>query len=108
MNFRRATLNDCNRLAELNHQLIRDEGHRNPMTVPELEQRLRGWLAGEYAALIFEDDGEVVSVRAVSRGAGGTLPAATLCHAQSPSDKELAGKAIEILRTQIWPKRTSV
>jgi hypothetical protein len=35
MTYRRATTNDCPRLAELNHQLIRDEGHRNRMTVPQ-------------------------------------------------------------------------
>src|SRR5215468_2732123 len=61
MNFRRATLDDCALLAELNHQLIRDEGHRNKMTVSELEQRTRGWLASEYAAILFEDGGEVVA-----------------------------------------------
>src|SRR5678815_350483 len=61
MTFRFATLDDCPRLAELNHQLIRDEGHRNPMTVAELEQRIRGWLAGEYRAVLFEDAGEVVA-----------------------------------------------
>jgi hypothetical protein len=32
----------CALLAELNHQLIRDEGHRNRMTVPELKRRMRG------------------------------------------------------------------
>lgn len=41
MNSRRATLADCALLAELNHQLIRDERHRNKMTVPELELRMR-------------------------------------------------------------------
>lgn len=35
-------------------QLIQDEGHRNRMTVAELEQRMRGWIAGEYRAVIFE------------------------------------------------------
>ena len=34
--FRIATDEDCRLLAELNHQLIRDEGHRNRMTVPKL------------------------------------------------------------------------
>jgi hypothetical protein len=53
MNFRRATSEDCALLAELNQQLIRDEGHRNKMTVPELEQRMKDWLASEYAAAIF-------------------------------------------------------
>jgi GNAT superfamily N-acetyltransferase len=61
MTFRRATLNDCALLAELNHQLIRDEGHRNKMSVPELEERMKGWLASEYAAVIFEDRKEIVA-----------------------------------------------
>jgi len=59
--FRPATLDDCPLLAELNHQLIQDEGHRNRMTLPELEQRMRCWLAGEYRAVIFEDGGDVVA-----------------------------------------------
>jgi hypothetical protein len=45
MTFHRATQDDCALLAELNHRLILDEGHRNRMTVPELEQRMRGWLS---------------------------------------------------------------
>jgi hypothetical protein len=61
MTFRTATLDDCPRLAELNHQLIRDEEHRNPMTVSELEQRMRGWLSGDYRAIIYEDGGEVAA-----------------------------------------------
>ena len=43
-------------LAAMNHRLIRDEGHRNPMSVAELEERMRGWLGGEYKAAIFEDE----------------------------------------------------
>jgi len=61
MTFRSATLNDCPRLAELNHQLIGHEGHRNSMTVPELEQRMRSWLSRDYRAIIYEDGGEVVA-----------------------------------------------
>ena len=61
MNFRHATSDDCAELAELNRQLIRDEGHRNKMTIPELEQRMKNWLVSGYAAVIFEIDGEVVA-----------------------------------------------
>jgi hypothetical protein len=42
-------------LGGLNHQLIQDEGHRNPMTVPELVNRMRLWLETDYRASIFED-----------------------------------------------------
>jgi ribosomal protein S18 acetylase RimI-like enzyme len=60
MHYRFATVDDAPRLAPLNHALIRDEGHRNPMTVPELVERMAGWLAGAYQAVAFEDDGEIV------------------------------------------------
>ncbi len=52
-----ASVTDCSMLAAWNYQLIRDEGHRNPMDVLELEERMRGWLvSGEYQAIIFEED----------------------------------------------------
>jgi predicted acetyltransferase len=52
-----ASVEDCSMLAAWNYQLIRDEGHRNPMDVWELEERMRGWLvSGEYLAVIFEAD----------------------------------------------------
>jgi predicted acetyltransferase len=55
MQYRFATLADCPTLAVMNHQLIQDEGHRNPMTVAQLEERMCGWLtSGEYKAVIFE------------------------------------------------------
>lgn len=53
MHYRLATPADCRLLAEFNAQLIRDEGHRNPMSVAELAERMRAWLAGEYRAVIF-------------------------------------------------------
>ena len=61
MKVRPATQGDCGLLAELNHQLIQDEEHRNPMTVSQLEQPMRDWLAGQYRAFIFESEGEVVA-----------------------------------------------
>jgi GNAT superfamily N-acetyltransferase len=60
MNYRRATVADAPALAAMNWQLIRDEGHRNPMTVAELTTRMANWLAGEYEAILFEDSGQVV------------------------------------------------
>ena len=53
LTFRKAGPADAPRLAILNQQLIQDEGHRNPMTLAELEERMREWLNGEYAACQF-------------------------------------------------------
>ena len=55
-----AEAGDVPKLASMNHELIEDEGHRNPMTLPELEARLRVWLAGAYMATVFERDDLVV------------------------------------------------
>lgn len=60
MQFRLATLDDANRLAAMNQALIRDEGHRNPMSLAELEVRMAGWLAGEYRAAVFDDEAKPV------------------------------------------------
>lgn len=51
--LRPATVDDLPLLAEMNRQLIEDEGSRNPMGLPALAERMRGWLAGEYAAVVF-------------------------------------------------------
>jgi hypothetical protein len=60
MEYRRADAGDVPALAEMNARLIRDEGHRNPMTVAELTTRLAGWLAGEYEAVLFEEAGAAI------------------------------------------------
>jgi hypothetical protein len=56
MRHRIANIEDCEILGELNHQLIKDEGHRNSMTTPELIERMRSWLITDYRASTFEDD----------------------------------------------------
>lgn len=103
MNFRRAAANDCALLAELNHQLIRDEGHRNPMTVPELEERMKGWLASDYAAVIFEDGGELVAY-ALFREEPKEIYFRQLFIVRHRRRRGIGREAVEILRSQIWPK----
>jgi predicted acetyltransferase len=104
MNFRRATLDDCALLAELNHQLLHDENHRNKkMSLPELEQRMRGWLASEYAAVIFEKDGEVVA-HALYREQPEEIYLRQLFVARNRRRKGIGREVFEILRTKIWPK----
>jgi GNAT superfamily N-acetyltransferase len=40
-------------LAEMNQQLIQDEGHRNAMNLQQLKNRMRDWLSGAYNAALF-------------------------------------------------------
>ncbi len=109
MTFRGATPGDCPVLAELNHQLIRDEGHRNAMTVPELEQRMRGWLTGKYRAVIFEDGDEVVAY-ALYREQLEEIYLRQLFVVRNRRRQGLGRRAVEILRSEIWPnnKRLTV
>ena len=46
LTWREALASDLGLLADWNQQLIRDEGHRNRMTVAQLEERMRLWLKG--------------------------------------------------------------
>ena len=45
----------------LNHQLVADENHPNKMDVAALTERMRGFLAGDYTAILFEQDDVVVA-----------------------------------------------
>jgi ribosomal protein S18 acetylase RimI-like enzyme len=72
MHLREATAEDLPLLAELNFQLIQDQGSSNPMSVSELQERMRKWLAGEYRAVIFEVESEPVAY-GVFRSAEGDI-----------------------------------
>jgi ribosomal protein S18 acetylase RimI-like enzyme len=61
MRHRFARSEDAELLAQFNHQLIQDEGHRNAMTIPELVDRMGSWLANDYRASIFEDGSSIVA-----------------------------------------------
>lgn len=52
--YRPATVDDADLLASMNARLIRDEGHRNIMSVQQLTKRMSDWLADEYQACVFE------------------------------------------------------
>ena len=56
LSWREASASDLDLLADWNHQLIREEGHRNAMTVEQLRERMRKWLQGEYRAVVFSFD----------------------------------------------------
>lgn len=106
---RPAKRSDVALLAELNHQLIRDEGHRNPMTVPQLRKRMRGWLGGEYKAVLFEDDSKVVAY-ALYREEPTQIYLRQFFVRRERRRKGYGSQAMQILRGQIWPgdKRLTV
>jgi ribosomal protein S18 acetylase RimI-like enzyme len=104
MKYRIATLDDCRLLAGMNLQLLQDERHRNRfMTLPQLEERMRGFLSGEYRGFIFEEDGDIVAY-ALYREQPDEIYLRQLF---VPRDRRRRGhgrSAMEILRSDIWPK----
>ena len=100
--WREASESDLGLLAEWNHQLIRDEGHRNPMTVEQLGERMKQWLQGEYRAVLFSQDEPM--------GYALFKPEEQLVYLRQffvRRDRRRAGlgrAAFALLREQIWPR----
>ena len=61
VSYRHAGAEDAEVLAPLNRALIEDEGAANPMDLPQLAARMRGWLEGAYSVVLFETDGQPVA-----------------------------------------------
>jgi ribosomal protein S18 acetylase RimI-like enzyme len=95
---------DLDLLAEWNHQLIRDERHRNPMTVAQLRERMEGWLAGEYRAVIFLAGTEIVAY-ALYKEEEQEIYLRQLFVRSGQRRKGFGQDAVRILHTQIWPRK---
>ena len=102
MQYRWATENDLDLLAEWNHQLIDDEGHRNSMTVPELRKRMAEWLAGEYRAVIFEAGQEPIAY-ALYRENAQEVYLRQFFVDRNHRRKGAGREAMDILRSRVWP-----
>lgn len=64
--IRTCTPADVPALAQMNRMLIEDERAENDMTIPQLEARMAGFLAGEYRAFLFEAAGEGIGYALVN------------------------------------------
>ena len=103
MTYRRAKSADFALLGTLNHQLIRDEGHRNPMNVAELTARMRRWVRNaEYTALLFEDAGEVVAY-ALYREIADEIYLRHLFVVRHRRRQGYGRAVMRVLREELWP-----
>lgn len=103
MKHRVATEKDLDSLAEWNHQLIRDEGHRNRMTVLELRERMRNWIQSEYKAVSFEDEGKAVAY-ALYRENADEIHLRQLFVTRERRRQGVGKRAMTILFNEVWPK----
>lgn len=60
MKIRIASGQDIPVLAEMNSKLIMDEGHRNPMSLDELVERMNAFFQDSYQAALFQTTNEIV------------------------------------------------
>src|SRR4029077_8428499 len=90
-------------LSELNHQLIRDEGHRNRMLIPELVARIKDWLANGYRVSIFEDESGVLA-HALYREEKDNLYLRQFFVVRHHRRNGVGRQCIEKLVTEIWPQ----
>ena len=101
MHCRAATSSDLPLLAEMNFQLIRDEGHRNRMSQAELEERMARWLAGDYEAVIFEQNDEPVGYTLFKEEPDWLYVRQFFIHREHRR-KGLGRAAVEWLRENAW------
>jgi GNAT superfamily N-acetyltransferase len=102
LSWREVSDSDLGLLAEWNHQLIRDEGHRNPMTVAQLSERMKQWLKGEYRAVLFSTD-EPVGY-ALFRKEEGCVYLRQFFVRRDRRRNGIGRNAFSVLREQIWPR----
>ena len=51
---------DSTLLAQMNKHLIEDEGHRNPMSIDELQTRMKDWLHSNWEAVLIIEENEPI------------------------------------------------
>lgn len=106
MNYRFAAIDDCPLLGQLNFQLIHDEGHRNPMSPPELAARMERWLtSGEYKAVIFQKSGETVAYASFRQEDNQTIYLRQFFVHRERRCCGIGRQAISLLLNEILPKR---
>jgi GNAT superfamily N-acetyltransferase len=111
--LRRATTNDTSLLAHMNKRLIEDEGSTNPMSVSQLESRLRAWLSGEWRAELFLQDSTVVgyAIYRLQRNEFDNRETVYIRHYFIERDYRRSGygrEALHKLREERFPKNVTV
>jgi len=108
LKHRIADAEDLDILAEWNHQLIEDEGARNPMTIAELRARMACWIeAREYRAVIFQDQQFPVAYALYVERAE-EIHLRQFFVTREHRRRGFGREAMNLLMTKLWPKRKSL
>lgn len=102
LSWHEASEADLGLLAEWNYQLIRDEGHRNPMSVAQLAERMKKWLESEYRAVLFSSEAPVGY--ALFRKEEELVYLRQFFVHRDRRRVGIGRAAVSILREQVWPR----
>lgn len=108
MRWRKATEADVPLLADLNRQLREDEA---PLAEPlrvNFEERMQGWLAGEYAAVLFELDETPIGYALWRDNEGRGIYLRQFFVARERRRQGLGRKAFELLSRDVLPPGTDI
>lgn len=103
-----ATIDDSALLAQLNLELIVDEGHHNPMNVMELESRMRGWLSADYRAVLFRRERRVVAYALFRMDEWSRIYLRQFFVVRAARRQGVGRTAIEIFKREVVPAGTAV
>jgi GNAT superfamily N-acetyltransferase len=107
MRYRTATVTDAHLLANMNAALIRDEGHRNPMTSEQLVERMAGFLIGGYEAAIFEDEDAALGYALFKREPDWVYVRQFYVMPENRR-RGIGRKAVQWLRANVWTESSRV
>jgi GNAT superfamily N-acetyltransferase len=111
--YRFATLDDVPLLAAMNRQLVHDERHRNRFNPDTwFEERMCAFLAGDYTAVLFEIDNQVVAYALYvdHPDHSDTIYLRQIFVDRAWRRRGIGREALRILENEIWPpdKRLTV
>jgi GNAT superfamily N-acetyltransferase len=100
---------DLSLLAQMNKRLIEDEGSRNPMSLDQLAERMRGWLLGDWEVKLFATTAGVVGYAVYQARRDEYFPDQTFVYLrQFYIEREMRGQglgtaALRVLVTEHFP-----
>ncbi len=102
--YRFAAASDAPLLATMNKHLIEDEGHSNPMTLIQLEARMRQWLqSAQYRGVLFWAEEPAPAAYALYREDNTHSYIRHFFVARTHRRRGLGREAFQLLQTEILP-----
>src|SRR5262245_30194465 len=107
MRYRQATSADTALLAELNRQLIDDEGSGHQAALSDLTTHIKHWLTTDHKAALFEQDDQIVAY-AIYREQPDAVYLRQFFVDRRYRRQGIGRRAIQLLLSEVWPHKRRV